>query len=105
MVLVDTVASYDLTGKEAEARLESIGITANKNVVPDDTRGPLDPSGIRIGVPAITTRGMKERETRLIARAIGRMLQISVDDEEYERLVVTLREEIRQLCKQFPLYE
>ena len=104
MVLVDTVASYGLSGKEAETRLESIGITVNKNVIPDDTRGPLDPSGVRIGVPAITTRGMKEKETRLIARAIGRMLQVSADDEGYERLVRVLRKEIRQLCKQFPLY-
>jgi glycine hydroxymethyltransferase len=104
MVLVDTVASYGLSGKEAETRLESIGITVNKNVIPDDTRGPLDPSGIRIGVPAITTRGMKEKETRLIARAIGRMLQVSADDEGYGRLVTVLRKEIRQLCRQFPLY-
>ena len=104
MVLVDTVASYGLSGKEAETRLEDIGITVNKNVIPDDTRGPLDPSGIRIGVPAITTRGMKEKETRLIARAIGRMLQVSADDEGYGRLATVLRKEIRQLCKQFPLY-
>ena len=104
MVLVDTVASYGLSGKEAETRLENIGITVNKNVIPDDTRGPLDPSGIRIGVPAITTRGMKEKETRLIARAIGRMLQVSADDEGYKRLVTVLRKEIRQLCRQFPLY-
>ncbi len=104
MVLVNTVASYGLSGKEAEERLEGIGITVNKNVIPNDTRGPLDPSGIRIGVPAITTRGMKEQETKLIARAIGRMLQISIDDEAYDRLVIALRKEIRQLCKQFPLY-
>ncbi len=104
MVLVDTVSSYGLTGKEAEERLELIGITVNKNVIPNDVRGPLDPSGIRIGVPALTTRGMKEKETRLIARAIGRMLQISVDDEGYSRLVAVLRKEIRQVCKQFPLY-
>lgn len=105
MVLVNTVASYDLSGKEAEERLESIGITVNKNVIPDDTRGPLDPSGIRIGVPAITTRGMKEKETKLIARAIGRVLQVSADDPECRSVVSALRKEIRQLCKQFPLYK
>lgn len=104
MILINTVASYGLSGKEAEERLELIGITVNKNVIPNDTRGPLDPSGIRIGVPALTTRGMKEKETKLIARAIGRMLQISADDEAYDRLVIALRKEIRQLCKQFPLY-
>lgn len=104
MVLIDTVASYGLSGKEAEERLDAIGITVNKNVIPDDPRGPLDPSGLRIGVPAITTRGMREAETRLIARAIARMLQISADDKEYKRLCAALRKEIMQLCKQFPLY-
>ena len=105
MILIDTVASYGLSGKEAEERLDAIGITVNKNVIPDDPRGPLDPSGLRIGVPAITTRGMKEAETRLIARAIARILQVSADDKGYQRIRVALRKEITQLCKAFPLYK
>ena len=65
----------------------------------------LDPSGLRIGVPAITTRGMKEVETRLIARAIARMLQVSADDKEYRKICTALRKEISALCRQFPLYK
>lgn len=57
-MLVDTFASYEVTGKDAEHALERVGLSANKNMVPYDTRPPMNPSGIRIGTPAATTRGM-----------------------------------------------
>src|SRR5438094_769038 len=66
MILVD-VASRGVTGKAAEQALDAAGITVNKNMIPFDTRPPLDPSGVRIGTPALTTRGMKEAELRQVA--------------------------------------
>ncbi len=101
MIVIDTVKSYGLTGKEAENILEEVGITINKNVIPDDPRGPLDPSGVRIGVPAITTRGMKEREVKEIARIIDTAWKNKSDVKLHNQL----RKEIRTLCKQFPLYK
>jgi len=100
MVLVDTVTSVGLTGKQAEEILDRIGITLNKNVIPDDPRGPLDPSGIRIGVPALTTRGMKEKETILIAQMINAALRSKGD----KKTIAALRKDVMKLCKKFPLY-
>ncbi len=100
MVVVDVVKSHGVTGKEGEELLDEIGITVNKNVIPDDPRGPLDPSGLRIGVPALTTRGMKEREVKLIAGWIDAALRAKGNKKELARL----RSEVKKLCKQFPVY-
>lgn len=100
MILVDVFGTLGIGGKEAEARLDAIGITLNKNVIPDDPRGPLDPSGIRIGVPALTTRGMKEREVRLIAGWMDVALRSTGSERELE----LLRKEVRALCRKFPVY-
>lgn len=100
MVVVDVVKSHGVTGKEGEELLDAIGITVNKNVIPDDPRGPLDPSGLRIGVPALTTRGMKEREVKLIASYIDRALRTKGDAKELARL----HNEVKKLCKKFPVY-
>jgi glycine hydroxymethyltransferase len=101
MIVIDTVKSYGLTGKEAENLLEGVGITINKNMIPDDPRGPFDPSGVRIGVPAITTRGMKEKEVKEIARIIDTVWK----NKDSVKLRNQLRKEIRVMCKQFPLYQ
>lgn len=65
-MLLDVFGSFGITGKEAEKALEEVGISSNKNMIPFDPRKPLDPSGIRIGTPAITTRGMQENEMILL---------------------------------------
>jgi glycine hydroxymethyltransferase len=97
LLLVD-VASKGLTGKVAEQALDAAGITVNKNMIPFDTRPPLDPSGIRIGTPALTTRGMREQEMRSIAGWIGEVLAKPDDRAVQERL----RGRVRELGKQFP---
>jgi glycine hydroxymethyltransferase len=97
LLLVD-VASRGVTGKPAEEALDHAGITINKNKIPFDTRPPLDPSGIRIGTPALTTRGMKETEMRTIAAWIGQVLSAPDDKALQERI----RGQARELGKQFP---
>jgi glycine hydroxymethyltransferase len=97
LLLVD-VASRGVTGKIAEQALDAAGITVNKNMIPFDTRAPLDPSGIRIGTPALTTRGMKEPEMRTIAGWIGEVLG-KPDDASVQGRV---RNQVRELCHQFP---
>jgi glycine hydroxymethyltransferase len=97
LLLVD-VASRNLTGKIAEHALDAAGITVNKNMIPFDTRQPLDPSGIRIGTPALTTRGMREPEMRTIAGWIGEVLAKPEDTATQERV----RGKVRELCQQFP---
>lgn len=99
MVLVDVFSSKGITGKEAEKALDKIGITINKNMIPDDPRKPMDPSGVRIGVPAITTRGMKEKEIRLIAGWIKK----AVEGHSEEKTLKDLHKEVVKLCKKFPL--
>ncbi len=68
--------SRGISGKEAEERLEKHGIIVNKNTIPFDQRSPFDPSGIRIGTPAVTTRGMKEQDMKKIAESIDRILKL-----------------------------
>src|SRR5205823_11934605 len=97
LLLVD-VASRGLTGKAAEEALDRAAITVNKNEIPFDTRPPLDPSGIRIGTPALTTRGMREPEMRAIGGWIGEVLAGPTDTAVQERV----RGRVRELCQQFP---
>ncbi len=97
LILVD-VASRGPSGKIAETALDAAGITVNRNGIPFDTRKPLDPSGIRIGTPALTTRGMKENEMKQIAAWMGEVLA----NPEDEKLQSTVREQVKELCQQFP---
>ncbi len=98
MFLLD-VASAGTGGKAAEESLERAAITVNKNAIPFDTRPPLDPSGIRIGTPAVTTRGMGALEMDAIGAFMARVLRAGAD----ERVVAEVREEVRALCRKFPL--
>jgi glycine hydroxymethyltransferase len=99
MVLVDVFGSKGLSGKEAEHALDKIGVTVNKNMIPDDPRKPMDPSGVRIGVPAITTRGMKEKEVKMIAGWINQ----AVEKHSDEKALANIHKEVIKLCKRFPL--
>jgi glycine hydroxymethyltransferase len=99
LMLVD-VFSKGITGKVAEAALGKAGITVNKNAIPFDQNPPMVASGIRIGTPAITTRGMKEPEMDLIAEIVTRALKTPEDD----RALAMIREEVEGLCRKFPLY-
>jgi glycine hydroxymethyltransferase len=98
VMLVDVAAS-GLTGKSAEKALEAAGITVNKNTIPYDPNPPMVASGIRIGTPAVTTRGMGEREMDEIAHLIAAVLSAEDDDE----VVAATREAVGDLCRRFPL--
>jgi glycine hydroxymethyltransferase len=99
LILVD-LTSKGITGKDAQEVLDRAGITVNKNGIPFDTKGPMVTSGIRVGTPALTTRGMKEAEMVLIARLIGDALK-HIDDAAN---IQAVRDEVRILCDKFPLY-
>ena len=99
LMLVDTFQK-GILGSEAELALGKAGITVNKNSIPYDTNPPLKPSGIRVGTPALTTRGMKEPEMRLIGAWISKALDLRNDDAALERI----RGEVTELANQFPLY-
>jgi len=97
LILID-VRSKGLTGKEAEVLLEEVNITTNKNTIPFDPEKPTVTSGIRIGTPAVTTRGMKEEEMKKIAELIDRALDENISRDE-------IKEEVLDLCSRFPLYK
>jgi glycine hydroxymethyltransferase len=99
LMLVD-VFSKGMLGSEAELALGKAGITVNKNAIPFDTNPPLKPSGVRVGTPALTTRGMKEAEMRQIAKWITSALEHRNDDAALDRI----RHEVAELANQFPLY-
>jgi glycine hydroxymethyltransferase len=99
LMLVD-VFQKGIMGNEAEAALGKAGITVNKNSIPWDTNPPLKPSGIRVGTPALTTRGMKEAEMRQIAQWIAKALDVRNDDAALEHI----RGEVAELANRFPLY-
>jgi glycine hydroxymethyltransferase len=99
LMLVD-VFQKGILGSEAEAALGKAGITVNKNAIPYDTNPPLKPSGIRVGTPALTTRGMKEAEMRVIGRWIAEALEKRKDDAALDRI----RGEVAEMANRFPLY-
>ncbi|MDO5089634.1 MAG: serine hydroxymethyltransferase [Leptotrichiaceae bacterium] len=99
LMLVDLRAK-GVTGKLAEEKLEEAGITCNKNAIPNDPEKPFVTSGIRLGTPAITARGMKEKETAEIARMILKVLENVNDDEKIKEV----KNEVSELTKKFPLY-
>jgi glycine hydroxymethyltransferase len=99
MMLVD-LSGLGVTGKDAENALEKAGITVNKNAIPFDTLGPAITSGIRVGTPAITTRGMKTEEMAVVARLMGDVLKNLGD----ETVVNRVRQQVRELCEAFPIY-
>ena len=88
----------ELTGKELEKRLDDVHITANKNTVPNDPQSPFVTSGLRIGTPAVTSRGFKEEEMKLIAGWVKNII------EDYEGTKDTVSSEVLELCKKFPIY-
>jgi glycine hydroxymethyltransferase len=99
LMLID-VFSKGITGKVAEAALGKASITVNKNAIPFDQNPPMVASGIRVGTPAITTRGMREPEMDLIGEFIGRVLDAPDDD----RVLGMVKDEVERLCRKFPLY-
>lgn len=99
LMLVD-LRPKQLTGRVAEGVLEKAGITVNKNAIPFDPEKPAVTSGIRIGTPAVTTRGMREEEMRLIGQLVAEVLQDAGDEDRQRRV----RGKVRELCQQFPLY-
>jgi glycine hydroxymethyltransferase len=100
LMLVD-LRPKKLTGKVAEEALGKAGITVNKNMIPWDPEKPMTTSGIRVGTPALTTRGMGTAEMRTVAALIGRALDAPAD----ERVLAKVREEVRELCARFPMYQ
>lgn len=101
LILID-LRNKNITGKTAQDRLEDFGIAVNKNTVPGETEKPTITSGIRIGTPAITTRGMKEQEMVKIGNYIADIL--SAPKDELEKLNY-IKEKVRALLKDFPIYE
>jgi glycine hydroxymethyltransferase len=99
MIVVDTVESFGLDGKKAEETLDAVSITVNKQICPDDPRPPLRPSGIRLGTPAVTTRGMTEAEMERLGGWIATALRRAGETAPLERL----RDEIESFCGRFPV--
>jgi len=99
LMLVD-LTNKNVSGKQAETALDKAGITCNKNMVPFDQRSPFDPSGIRLGTPALTTRGFKESDMKEVAVAINKVIT-NINSEE---IIKKTKEEIKELCSRHPLY-
>jgi glycine hydroxymethyltransferase len=99
LMLID-LTNKGVTGKQAENALGEAGITVNKNMVPFDERSPFVTSGIRIGTPAATTRGMKEGEMKKIAELISKV----IDNADNQNILIDVKENIKKLCDEFPLY-
>lgn len=99
LVLIDVKSKYGITGKDAENLLHSINITCNKNSVPNDTERPMKTSGIRVGSPAMTTRGFKEKEFSQVVDIIDRALSCGNDEE----ILKKLKTEVQELTRKFPL--
>ncbi|MBU4284442.1 MAG: serine hydroxymethyltransferase [Nanoarchaeota archaeon] len=99
LMLID-LTNKGVAGKQAETALDEAGITCNKNMVPFDTRSPFDPSGIRIGTPAITTRGFKEDDMKIIADLMNKV----IENINKKNVRENVRQDILNLCKKYPLY-
>ena len=97
-MLVD-LRSFDLTGKELERRLDEVYITANKNAIPNDPQSPFVTSGVRIGTPAVTSRGLKPEDMDVIAECIY------LAASNFENSADRIRSMVQALCDKYPLYE
>ena len=97
LMLVD-LRPFSITGKELEKRLDEVHITVNKNAIPNDPEKPFVTSGIRVGTPAVTTRGMKEAEMKIIADCIAKTAS------DFEGTADEVRATVAELCRRFPLY-
>ena len=102
LMLIDLTQTGDgsVSGKDAETWLDLAGITVNKNTIPNEKRSPFVTSGIRLGTPALTTRGMGTNEIKQIAKWIAQALETRGDAAKLNKI----RQEVRELCKKFPLY-
>ena len=98
LCLVD-VRNFGITGKEFETRLDEVHITVNKNAIPNDPEKPFVTSGIRVGTPAVTSRGLKEDDMRTLARLLA------LTAKDYENSADMVRAEVAALCKKYPLYQ
>jgi len=101
LMLLDVFKSKGITGKQAEHALELAGIYCNKNTIPFDTRSPWNPSGIRIGTPVLTTRGMKESEMKEVASFIVKALGAHGDEAK----LATIKKDVEEFCREFPFYK
>jgi len=99
LILADVYGSLGISGQEAETVLDEVGITLNKNVIADDARKPMDPSGIRFGTPAITTRRFTEKESAKVAELMIDAFKNRTKKKELTRI----RTEVLKLCKKFPI--
>lgn len=99
LILIDVVSSWNLPGKQAQELLDSVGLTTNMNMIPDDARSPMDPSGIRLGTPAITTRGAKEDDMTAIANWITQVLANPADKTLHQKI----KSEVTELALRLPI--
>ena len=101
LLLADVFGSLEITGQEAEVVLDEVGITLNKNMIADERRTAMDPSGIRFGTPAMTTRGMKEGEATKLAELMIKAMRAKDDSKTKQQI----RAEVKELCEKFPVPE
>ena len=99
LILADVCGSLRVTGREAQDVLDEVGITLNKNMIAEDSRKPMDPSGIRFGTPAITTRGFKEKECRRVAK----LMILVLKNKNNKKMKEAVHKEIKALAKKFPI--
>jgi glycine hydroxymethyltransferase len=99
LMLVDVFGSVGATGKEAEHALEFVGISVNKNMIPYDQRKPMDPSGIRLGTPAMTTRGMKEKDME----TLGDLIDRTIKNKDSESELLKIKSEVEKVAEGFPV--
>jgi glycine hydroxymethyltransferase len=99
MMLIDCITSWGIPGGDVERVLDRVGITLNKNMIANDTRKPMDPSGVRLGTPAVTTRGMKEPEMEILGNFMLRAIEKRAD----EAALKDLHEEVKVFCKKYPV--
>jgi glycine hydroxymethyltransferase len=99
LILAD-ITPLGIAGKEAQKLFDSVNITLNKNMIPDDERSPFDPSGIRVGTPAMTSRGFKEEDFKLVGHLLGK----TIKQRDNEEALNEVRAEVKKLAKKYPLY-
>nr|MBC8226973.1 serine hydroxymethyltransferase [Gammaproteobacteria bacterium] len=100
LVLLD-LQNKSVSGKQAENALDEAGITVNKNMIPFDPKSPFVTSGIRVGSPAITTRGMGKDEVKIVVDLMDRVITNSED----KNVISSVKSEVKKLCKSFPIYD